>query len=610
MKLSSRLMAVTCVLVTFQLVAVVGLAKTLNDDPFVRPYFATPVTDLGTPVEPLADHVVVFVFDGARYDVLMNETVAPNLKRLRDGGVVYTDHRTNYPSVSRPSYATLGTGNFPYQHQIVSNEIDIHPATETIFNVTRGAGMTSAAIAFSWYRDLFGPWLDQWIGNDSLQGYEETKAYSAELQKLVQSPATFPNLTFVHFLETDEVGHAHGGLSPQAREAATHEDAAVGDFLDALAATPLLSSRTAVIVTCDHGMTDSDEGSGLGKGTHGLSSDAETHVPLFIWGPGVKQGVEVSAPSNHVDLAETIAYILGTRVPADSAGTVLFDAFSGAGEADNARENVYLHHLVYRNLAQLDRLQASNWRLSRARLEMVLLEETPDQERAEADALLASDSPTRQDDLRALAEKTHGAYEAVWRAQAARLGTWQLVPFLLLVLTSIVVTLAVLKGESEKVSFATMNLKNPKFLFTLASVGATVAILVPCKYHARAIVGAGIWPLVDTAPLVGATLNVGIPLLALFGVALWKGRDGEEKLAMVGLAALVANLASVTVGVGIQAYHYGITGTIAPFDDLLGVMLGYYYLTGLLFFVTFFLAFVVGKLAMSRAGKSRAEPED
>ncbi len=606
MKLSTRLLAISCVLISFQVIAVVGMVKLTTEQPFSRPYFATPVTNLADPVDPLVDHVVVFVFDGARYDMMMNETGAPTLKKLRDEGVLYANHETNYPSYSRPSYATIGTGTYSYEHQVLENSMKILPATETIFEVIQDEGLTSATLAFSWYRELFGPWVDTIIENNSVKGYAETQEYSKQLQNLLQTPTSFPNLTFVHMLETDDVGHAHGGLSPQVMEAVTHEDTVVRDFLTTLQNTPLLSGNTAIIVTADHGMTDSDGGSGNGWGSHGMSSEAELHVPLFMWGPSIKQGAVVTTPSNHIDVAETIAYLLGTRVPKDSSGTVLFDAFTGAGEVTNQRQNLYLHQLTYRNLAKIDRVQESSWQLADARVEMLLKEKTTKEKRAEADAILVSDAADRQEKLESLEESTDLALEVLWTAQVSRRGTWQLIPYLFLMFISIFAMLLLLKGEGEGVSFATINFKDKNFIFAMATVGAMVIGLLPLKYHANSIASAGLSPLAMT-PLTLALVNGLVPLIVLIGAALVMGKDGEEKLALVGIVTLIANFTSASLGIGYQAYHFGLTSLIYPFSDVNAIMLAYHYIPSLVTFGLFLLIFIVGKVYLHHKGSTPVE---
>ncbi|GAB4317104.1 MAG: hypothetical protein Kow0069_19650 [Promethearchaeota archaeon] len=611
-------MAVAAVLFLFQVVATFAAVRLQSETPYIRPYFSTPVVPLEQPQSPLAGHVVLIVFDGARYDVMTNETAAPNLAALAGEGVLFANHRTNFPSDSRPSYAVLGTGAYPYQTQVVSNGHVVLPATETIFEVVQSAGMTTAAVAFDWYEQLFGPWLDAYLPPNYSEGEAgETEALADNLYSLLREPQEFPNLTVVHFNAPDAAGHGHGGSSPQAHAAVSEVDAVVGEFVANVSSTPLLANDTAFFVTCDHGMTDSAGGSGEGWGGHGISAEVVLHVPLVVAGPGVRRGVTITGPTNHVDVAETVAYVLGTRVPKDSSGRVLFEAFETSQVANHPRQNAYWHHLVSRDLAQLERLQYSNARLPNDRFEMLVRNYVVDDDGKDvlleleetSDIFLNSGDARRGQWLERLEGQLRFAYERVWTVGASDVGTRQFVPLLLLMATSVALALAVVRGEGKGVSLATFHLKSPGVIYSLVAAGGLLAVYLPVKVHAKAIVEAGIWPLVDPAPLVGALLNLALPLLGLFVFAMVWARGVEEKLRLFGVATLMANLVASVQGVGYQVYHLGLVTATNPFNDLVAVTMAYAYLPGITTLALYLLAFVPGKTYL-RLKARRASPAE
>lgn len=59
------------------------------------------------------------------------------------------------------------------------------------------------------------------------------------------------------------------------------------------------------------------------RGTH--SSTNEMLVPLILYGAGIRQGIELPGGSS-LDVAPTIAYLLGAPAPSQAEGTVLLDA--------------------------------------------------------------------------------------------------------------------------------------------------------------------------------------------------------------------------------------------------------------------------------------------
>ncbi|UCE87113.1 MAG: sulfatase [Deltaproteobacteria bacterium] len=87
-------------------------------------------------------------------------------------------------------------------------------------------------------------------------------------------------------------------------------DAQVGRLLDGLEARGLLTD-TLVMLTSDHG-EEFFEHDGF---EHGHSAYQELlHVPLVVWGPGVRPG-RISPPVSHVDLVPTLLDALGQPVP-------------------------------------------------------------------------------------------------------------------------------------------------------------------------------------------------------------------------------------------------------------------------------------------------------
>lgn len=98
---------------------------------------------------------------------------------------------------------------------------------------------------------------------------------------------------------------------PRYDEAIRYVDARVGEFLDRLAADPVLR-EALIVVTADHG-----ESFRHGYGSHGgLRLPEEViRVPLIIAGPGITPGVDIQL-REQVDLVPTLAALLGSEPPA------------------------------------------------------------------------------------------------------------------------------------------------------------------------------------------------------------------------------------------------------------------------------------------------------
>lgn len=72
--------------------------------------------------------VIIFVWDGLRPD-LINTVDTPNLARLRDEGVNFTDHHSTYPTLTMINAASFATGAYPATHGFYGNMFWVPNAT-------------------------------------------------------------------------------------------------------------------------------------------------------------------------------------------------------------------------------------------------------------------------------------------------------------------------------------------------------------------------------------------------------------------------------------------------------------------------------------------------
>lgn len=73
---------------------------------------AAPTTPVGPPPAPPPDRAVILVvWDGLRPDAV-TAAETPNLARLRDAGVEFTDHHATYPTFTMMNAASFATGDF------------------------------------------------------------------------------------------------------------------------------------------------------------------------------------------------------------------------------------------------------------------------------------------------------------------------------------------------------------------------------------------------------------------------------------------------------------------------------------------------------------------
>ncbi len=269
----------------------------------------------GPPTTPVAQRVVVVVVDALRDDTSRQ---MPALERLRQAGADLPSY-TGMPSLSLPGYTTLGTGAYPDLSGVLTNWYENPVRVDSLFAQARQAGRRTALVTMSSWETLYGPWVDYvWVASwpeehDLSQVAQTTEDLGREALRVLREEEV--SLLYVHLGETDEVGHAFGGTSPEYLEAAQHVDAQVARIADELD-----WSRDTLILTADHGMTAGRRTYG---GGHGGYEEVCRRVPVVMVGRGIAPGTYPEG--GQADIVPTIATLLGLPIPAHNQGHTRLD---------------------------------------------------------------------------------------------------------------------------------------------------------------------------------------------------------------------------------------------------------------------------------------------
>ena len=205
--------------------------------------------------------------------------------------------------------------------RLVQATKDVGIYGETAFLLTSDHGMTS------WSRTL----LPQLLATISAAGYR------AEVVTPGRSPAADSEVIVV----PNAVRQGDITLRGRAATADGREDVRsalqslsptyIADVLDESDHRALRASRKLGDLTAEaqppYGFALSEPAAGEQRGSHG--SRAELQVPLLLAGAGIRRGVNPRDPVL-VDVAPTIAALLGTRPPAQAQGRVLGEALGPA----------------------------------------------------------------------------------------------------------------------------------------------------------------------------------------------------------------------------------------------------------------------------------------
>ena len=256
---------------------------------------------------PLTRRVVYVLIDALRDDTSRQADVMPYLNELRARGASATMH-SRPPSYSQTGYSVLLIGAWPDVSDGPAFNLDYADiptfTQDNIFSAAHRAGLKTAVSGYYWFEKL----IPQADVSASFYTPGEDKAadravVDAALPWLKSGDYAF---VLIHIDQVDYAGHHEGGpQGPGWKAAARRAD----DLLREIVA-PLDLSQDTLLVTSDHGQID--------QGGHGGSDPITLLEPFVLVGAGVKPG---PAPDvQMVDVAPTLATLLGTNLPATAQG--------------------------------------------------------------------------------------------------------------------------------------------------------------------------------------------------------------------------------------------------------------------------------------------------
>ncbi len=288
------------------------------------------------------DNVVLVTVDTLRGDAVgwggRDLPTTPNLDRIAARGTAFTAAYTQAP-MTRRAFPSLLAGRFP------SNIHWLDLRTKYPYTVSHGdnvylaeavhaAGIhTAMVVAFGYAeRSRFD------------QGFAEKKVMPASKAPhevngakivdaaiaLLDTPHPEGTLLWIHFYEPHapyvhhqgELDQGDGEWEKYLSEVA-YVDHALGRLFGELDRRGL-ADRTAIIFAADHGEEFGEHG---GK-RHGDLYPEDLHIPLLVAVPG-QEPRAVDTPVSLIDVAPTIAELLGVRIPDSFDGRSLVPAIEG-----------------------------------------------------------------------------------------------------------------------------------------------------------------------------------------------------------------------------------------------------------------------------------------
>ena len=285
------------------------------------------------PNEPLTEGFLFVVLDGGRIDLMSDPDLMPNLnRRVQDGA--YLEVRTNPLTMTAMCVKEMATGVPSRPNEALQNFRPKHPGSIDGLNLATtfdgdndGEPDNHVGIIgdYVWKelipdRDLVPSYKARYGHADYYQGDEEA---FEELKRWARGapPEGFSqsrNLIVAHLSGLDSVGHRYSAAdSPEYDKKLRWLDTNLEEVFQEL------SEDWTVVVTSDHGLTDS--------GQHGSDLEILRNVPAFMWGPNIKQGVVVEGVQQR-DLATLPSVLFSLPMPHAVHGRIPLDAFDISDE--------------------------------------------------------------------------------------------------------------------------------------------------------------------------------------------------------------------------------------------------------------------------------------
>lgn len=228
------------------------------------------------------DKVILVVLDG------LNLKVAQDCMGYLTGLVEhkiatqYSLH-SEVPSLSRPLYECILTGETPIRSGIVHNHVTRNSLFESIFSLAKSQGKTTAAAAYHWVSELYNrsPYsairdrhtndLTQNIQHGLFYHWDHYPDQALFLDSEHLRQQYDPDFLLIHPMNIDDAGHKFGLDSAEYRNSARQADVILSDFVP-----EWIAQGYQILITSDHGMNDDK--------THGGNLKEEREVPLFLIG--------------------------------------------------------------------------------------------------------------------------------------------------------------------------------------------------------------------------------------------------------------------------------------------------------------------------------------
>lgn len=255
---------------------------------------------------PLTKRLALVVLDGLRFDVATDGRRMPRLSaRFRSNASA--ELWAEPISMTSSAALVFGTGSHADIDLAIRNESNRPTDYESIFAIARKAGLRTGTVGDKVWTEMYpNAWdVSRHEARQLAIGLSDDEAAFAKA-RAVQALDPPLDLAVYHFDHPDHMGHGLGIANPAYEVYIESFDRLLAEFLAGF------SADTTVIVAGDHGASMS--------GIHGSDTVEQRRTLVVATGPGITTNAPRMTRVDDMDIAATMAALLGLAAPRYSRG--------------------------------------------------------------------------------------------------------------------------------------------------------------------------------------------------------------------------------------------------------------------------------------------------
>ncbi|XP_039252036.2 GPI ethanolamine phosphate transferase 2, catalytic subunit-like isoform X2 [Styela clava] len=309
----------------------------------------TPTVKSKDPLPKNFTKLVLVVINGLREDFVFASHHLHNLpfihKLLLGGDAAGFISRAEAPTLTMPRIKALMTGSVPGYADVILSLDAAKELKED--NFIRNAFSAGRSIVFygddTWTRLHPGKFKRQnGVSSFFVTDYTEV---DKNITQHVKTELNYPDhfdMMVLHYIGLGHIGHIAGAKSPLIDSKLKEMDFVIQQIYETLQKHDAeKNSRSLIVVTGDHGMTD--------KGSHGGTTHHERNTPLLFLSPKISLESDIDIPTEvqQIDLTSTLSVLFGLPIPRNSMGKLITPLIQRLSPADQLHVLEYnSHHLL------------------------------------------------------------------------------------------------------------------------------------------------------------------------------------------------------------------------------------------------------------------------